>query len=68
METIGDRIKILRTKKGITQEQLAGELECHPNTIAWWETGRSLPNPVMIIEMSEVFGVTTDYILKGVRS
>ena len=65
METVGKRIAKLRSAKKMTQKMLATELECHENTIAQWETGRALPNAVMLIELSEVFGVTTDYILKG---
>ncbi len=65
METIGKRIARLRTVSGWTQKNLAKKLECHENTIAQWETNRTLPNAIMIIELSDLFGVTTDYILKG---
>lgn len=65
MQTIGDRIKLLRKEKGWTQKQLAEKLVCHKNVIVNWENMRCLPNVVMVIDMSEVFGVTTDYILKG---
>lgn len=65
METIGHRIKLLRKEKKLTQKQLAEKLGCHKNVILNWEHMRCLPNVVMVIDMSEVFGVTTDYILKG---
>lgn len=65
MQTIGDRIVMLRRASEWTQAKLAKELECNVNSVANWESGRTLPNAVMIIEMSDVFGVTTDYILKG---
>lgn len=65
METIGDRIRKLRKKNGLTQEQLAKKLGCHVNNITHWEHMRFLPNVVMLMDLSELFGVSTDYILKG---
>ena len=65
MQTIGDRIKLLRKEKGWTQKQLAEKLDCHKNLICYWEHMRCLPNVVMLIDLSIIFGVTTDYILKG---
>lgn len=65
METIGDRIRLLRKEKGLTDVQLAEQIECHKNSIAHWENNRCLPNALMVIVLSEMFGVSTDYILKG---
>lgn len=65
METIGKRIARLRTVSGWTQAKLAKELECSVNSVANWESGRTFPNAVMIIELSKLFDVTTDYILLG---
>ncbi len=65
METIGDRIRMLRKEKGLTHVQLAEEIECHENNISHWENNRCLPNALMVIVLSETFGVSTDYILKG---
>lgn len=65
METIGKRIARLRREKGWTQKQLADRLECHENTVAHWEADRNLPNAIMIIDLSDLFGVTCDYLLKG---
>lgn len=65
METIGDRIKAMRKKNGWTQRELAARLEVNENSIHHWEKMKHLPDVIMIVELSELFGVTTDYILKG---
>lgn len=65
MQTIGDRIKLLRTEKGLAQKQLAKEIDCNKNAVTLWETNTCFPSAMMLIVLSDYFGVTTDWILKG---
>ncbi|MDD4774511.1 MAG: helix-turn-helix transcriptional regulator [Eubacteriales bacterium] len=62
---LADRIQNLRKLKGITQETLADTLGVSRQAVSKWESGQSEPESDKIIGMSEYFGVTTDYILKG---
>lgn len=61
---IGDKIKLLRRKRKLTQSQLANELNVSAQAVSKWEKGLSYPDIETIIKISELFGVTTDYLLK----
>lgn len=60
---IGEIIKALRVEFGLTQTALAQLLYTSQDTISLWERNKSLPDVKSVIEMSKIFGVTTDYIL-----
>ena len=55
----------LRNVKGISQEELASLMNVTRQAVSKWETGQTLPDCEKIIRLSEIFGVTTDYLLKG---
>ena len=59
-----EKIMTLRKKKGWSQEELAFRLEVSRQSVSKWEMGTSVPELDKIIRMSEVFGCTTDYLLK----
>ena len=63
--TIEERIQDLRKKKGLSQEQFADVLGVSRQAVSKWEMGQSLPEIEKLIAMSQLFGVTIDYILKG---
>lgn len=62
---IADRILCLRKKKGVSQEELAFKVGVSRQAVSKWESDQSLPDLDNIILMSEYFGVSTDYLLKG---
>ena len=64
--TIGERIKFLREKHGISQEEMAKRLfvSCS-STIAKYEHNKRMLPMQLVIGYSKLFGVTTDWILKG---
>lgn len=64
---IADRIQNLRKKKAISQEQLADVVGVSRQAVSKWESGQSIPDLEKVIVMSDYFGVTTDYILKGIE-
>lgn len=64
---ISDRIQYLRKQKGFSQEELADKVGVSRQAVSKWESGQSTPDLDRIIIMSELFGVTTDYILKGIE-
>ncbi len=65
---LADKIIQERKKKGWSQEELAERLEVSRQSVSKWEGGLSVPELDKIISMSELFGVTTDYLLKEAQS
>ena len=61
---LADKITDLRKKNGWSQEELAGMLDVSRQSISKWESAQSTPDMNRILKMSEVFGVSTDYLLK----
>lgn len=64
---IADRIHSLRKIKGISQEELADKVGVSRQAVSKWESEQSIPDLDKVIIMSEYFGVTTDYLLKGIE-
>ena len=57
------RMKELRKRLGIEQTELAQRMNLARSTIAMWETGRSMPSLDMLIQLCEILGCTTGYLL-----
>ncbi len=64
---MADRIQYLRKAKGFSQEELANKVGVSRQAVSKWESEQSTPDIEKIIIMSELFEVTTDYILKGIE-
>lgn len=64
---MADRIQYLRKTKGFSQEELADQVGVSRQAVSKWESEQSTPDIERIIIMSELFVVTTDYILKGIE-
>jgi len=60
---IHDNLKKLREEIGLTQKQVANYLNVTRSTYSYYETGRSLPSIQSLIKLSEIFGISCDYIL-----
>lgn len=58
-----NRIKELRNQLGITQQQLADELNLSKSTIVSYELGKRKPNGIGIAKLEKFFNVSADYIL-----
>ena len=61
---LADKIIDLRKKSGWSQEELAEKLNVSRQAVSKWEGAQSVPDMGRIIQLSELFGVTTDYLLK----
>ena len=68
MEKTGALLKELRREKGLTQEQLAEQFGVSSRTVSRWETGRSLPDFDVLIELADYYEVEIREILSGERS
>ena len=62
---IGSKIRQSRNEAEITQEQAAEALDVSRQTISNWENGKSYPDIVSVLKMSNLYDVSLDYLLKG---
>ena len=65
MLSISEKLKQARLAENLTQEELAEKLGVSRQTISNWENGRSYPDIVSIITLSDVYDMTLDSLLKG---
>jgi transcriptional regulator with XRE-family HTH domain len=65
--TIADRIQTLRKSKGMSQEELADVAGVSRQAVSKWESEQSTPDLDKVVILSEIFDVTTDYLLKGIE-
>jgi transcriptional regulator with XRE-family HTH domain len=63
MDSLGDRLKMLRTEKRMTQYELAKELNMARSTYAQYEVNRRQPEIDTLKKLADYFNVTTDYLL-----
>ncbi len=62
--TIGKKITQLRTAKGLSQEQLAEALDISRQSVSKWEMDQSLPQIDKVLQLADLFGVSTDALLR----
>lgn len=61
---LADKILALRRNNSWSQEELADKLNVSRQSVSKWESAASIPDINKIIELSKLFGVSTDYLLK----
>ena len=61
---LADKIIKLRKEKGMSQEELAERLNVSRQAVSKWECNETVPDIQNIIQLSNLFEVTTDYLLK----
>ena len=61
---LADKIISLRKKVGWSQEELAEQLGVTRQSVSKWEGAQSVPDMDKVVQMSRLFGVTTDFLLK----
>ncbi|MCP4054907.1 MAG: helix-turn-helix transcriptional regulator [Mesoflavibacter sp.] len=62
-----EKVKALRTEKGWTQKKMAEKIGVHQMQVSAYERGRYLPNSDILIKMAEVFDVSLDYLVFGIK-
>ena len=60
---LADKIIKLRKKNGWSQEELAEKMNVSRQAVSKWEGAQTIPDLGRILQLSELFGVTTDYLL-----
>lgn len=61
---LADKIIMLRKKNGWSQEELAEKMNVSRQAVSKWEGAQTIPDLEKILQLSTLFGVTTDYLLK----
>lgn len=61
---LGDVVKKLRIANNLNQVQLAEKLNVSKQTVSNWENNNILPSVEMLVKISKVFSVSTDYLLE----
>lgn len=61
---LADKLIQLRKKSGLSQEELAEKMNVSRQAVSKWEGAQSIPDLDKILQLSELYGVTTDYLLK----
>lgn len=62
---ISERLKEARQSIGMTQDQVAEKVLVSRVTVSHWESGKSLPDIVSLISLSDLYGISLDELVKG---
>lgn len=66
-QMIGKFISTCRKEKGLTQMQLAEKLNITNRAISKWETGKSMPDVSLMLDLCNILGITVNELLSGER-
>lgn len=61
---LSEKLYALRKKSGLSQEQLAEQLNVSRQAISKWESGQSVPESEKLLTISNYFNVSLDYLMK----
>jgi len=62
-----DTLRKLRTKKGLSQQALADKMFVTRSTVSRWESGKRLPDAIMMARLAEVLGADVNLLLSAVE-
>ena len=62
--TFGEKLQKLRAREGISQDRLAELLDVSRQAVSRWERDETMPETEKVVQIAEIFGVTTDYLLR----
>lgn len=63
-----NQLKILRTQRGFTQEQVAAQVGVSRQAIAKWERGDTLPDIESCIRLADLYSVPLDALVRGIKN
>lgn len=64
MKTFSEKLLELRRREGLSQEQLADRLGVTRQSVSKWESGAAVPELTKLVALSDLFGVSVDYLVK----
>ena len=60
----GEKLQKLRKQGGLSQEQLAAQLTVSRQAVSKWELDDTMPDTENVVQLSRLFGVSCDYLLR----
>ena len=66
--TLGEKLQTLRKQSGLSQEALAEKVAVTRQTISKWELNQSTPDLTLLAQLSDLFQVSTDYLIRDERT
>lgn len=63
--TIGKFVAACRKEKGLTQKQLAEKLNITDRAVSKWETGKSIPDAAIMLDLCQILGISANELLSG---
>jgi len=64
---LSGRLRELRARRGMTQDQVAKHLRCHESAVSRWESGSRFPTGEDLVALADLFEVSTDDLLGRAR-
>ncbi len=64
MKRFGEKLRTLRERRGLSQRQLSDMLGIHQSHLWRMEQGKKTPNVAMVLKVADIFGVTTDQLIR----
>lgn len=65
MNQLAQQIRVLRTAKNLSQDELAEKLYISRQAVSKWENGEATPDIDKLVQLAEIFGVSLDYLVLG---
>lgn len=62
---LSEKIRALRRKSGLSQDELAERLDVSRQAVSKWELGSAVPTADKLVEIADYFGVSLDYLMRG---
>lgn len=62
--TFGEKLQSLRQRAGMSQDALAERLQVSRQAVSRWERNETMPETDKVVALADIFGVTTDYLLR----
>ena len=63
MNQLGEKLRILRQRRGISQAQLGDILEVNQTYVGKMERGEKIPNLAMLLKLTQIFNVSADILI-----
>lgn len=63
-QRLSEKIRDLRRKSGMSQEELAEKLNVSRQAVSKWELGAAVPSPDKLVDISDLFNVTLDWLMR----
>lgn len=63
-----NQLKLMRNRKGMTQEQVAEQVGVSRQAVAKWEKGETLPDIESCVHLADLYGVPLDMLVRGLKN